>query len=162
MKLFASLSIFLAFLVCTFTVAARETAECRVVSINNQAASAVALGGVTGRVLKVAAGIQRTTHMNIPFVSCTDPRYYKNFVNDRPYVPDEALRIVIVATGAEWAIWRNERGVVCARLYEPGITSEEECGERLLHDPTRALECMAVASYLLKITEGNIIKLDLV
>lgn len=135
------------------TAATPDAVKCRIIRVENQGEAALVVGGAqkNGRVVTIDALSQHAVSEDIPFISCTDSRYYQSFLNDRPYVPEEALRIVCVATRAEWAIWRNERGVVCARVYEPGITSEQECGERLLDNPEVAIKKCAVITYIVSV-----------
>lgn len=51
--------------------------------------------------------------------------YRKAFLEDRPYFPSEAL--VITTKAGKFAVWEDERGVMCALEFKKGYVSERDC-----------------------------------
>ena len=120
MKIFNALLFFL--LSCTALIAEQQATPISIVVLENNSELREARVRLGVRILGVKQKARKACALMVPFVA------WKNHCDaeilGKPYIPAEALRVVIGSM--EWGIWSNELGLSVVPLYIPDSMSREE------------------------------------
>lgn len=93
-----------------------------IVLAENRSLSSDALIALGARLIPLKRGARKSLSLKIPFVRFQE--YHHHDILERHYIPDEALKVRI--NSFEWAIWRDERGVILVPVYIHHAMSRED------------------------------------
>lgn len=96
--------------------------ESAIVFAENRSLASDALIALGTRLLPLKKGAQKKCSFKIPFVSFEE--YHHHDILERLYIPEQALKVRM--NDAEWAIWRDERGIIVVPVYIYHAMSRED------------------------------------
>lgn len=164
-----NLGTFLIFPLFLFVAALSCGAESRVVigAIENRSSTPIKV--VDTALLQKAALMEVSAHgvkslqkpLIIPFVSALSDTHRMQFLTDDSYVPDAAIKIS--TSRGTFAVWMDETGVVCSRIFERGAMSKADATTKKLwqsHEKrVRNKNFLRVISLLLSVNRAGSIEL---
>ena len=120
--------------------------------IENNSESSAVIEGCRGKTsAAVAANSKKQFAFPLMIPAIPTAKYRDQFISGEPYFPEEAL-IIKTAQHGRYAIWSDERGIVCAREHVPGVDRDACVPVTLLKQGDAELSEKIIRSVVLLLT----------
>lgn len=97
-------------------------ADPAIVLAENRSLTNDALIVFSTRLLPLKKGAHKKCSLSIPFISFEE--YHHHDILERLYIPEQAIKVRF--NDAEWAIWRDQRGIIVVPVYIFHAMSRED------------------------------------